>query len=85
MNFSYRRSLQWMEGAGAVVAAARRYRDLMRRYQRDQAELVAGGASLEDLVTTNWERFAETSAAEADLFASLDALDDGEREVRREA
>lgn len=59
----------------AVIESARRYRDLMRRYIAEQAELVERGASLDELVTGNWARFAETSAAEEDLFALLDEFD----------
>lgn len=59
-----------------VIAAGRRYRDLMRRYVREQAEMVARGVSLDDLITSNWDRFTEVSAAEEALFASLDTLDE---------
>jgi hypothetical protein len=58
-----------------VIAAARRYRDLMRGYLAEQGELMAREASLDDLVTRNWERFAATAAAEGELFALLDHLD----------
>lgn len=59
----------------AVVAAARRYRDVMRQYMEEQSAQVERGASLDDLVANNWQRFAEAAAAEEDLFALLDALD----------
>jgi hypothetical protein len=67
------RRFQQMED---VIAAARRYRDLMRRYVREQAEMAERGVPLDELITSNWERFAEASTAEEALFASLDALDD---------
>lgn len=66
----------------AVVAGARRYRDLMRQYMAEQTELIARGASLDELVTSNWERFAETAAAEEELFALLDDLDADRGESR---
>jgi hypothetical protein len=66
------RRLQQMEG---VIAAARRYRDLMRQYLAEQREMVERGASLDEMVTSNWGHFAETATAEEDLFGLLDDLD----------
>jgi hypothetical protein len=67
------------EQTEAVVAAARRYRDAMRRYFAEQADLIDQGLSLDDLITRNWDGFAQAAAAEEDLFALLDALDADER------
>jgi hypothetical protein len=39
--------------------------------------------ALDDLVTSNWKRFAAAPAAEEELFAMLDALDGDEREAPR--
>jgi len=75
------RRLEQME---AVIAAARRYRDAMRRYIAEQTVMIDQGMALDDLVTSNWERFAEASAAEEELFALLDALDGDEREAPRQ-
>lgn len=60
------------------VTAARRYRDLMRRYLAEQAALLARGASLDEMVRSNWEGFGETADAEEELFALLDDLDAGQ-------
>lgn len=65
----------------AVIAAAHRYRDAMRRYLSEQNALMDQGASLDDLVTRNWAGFAAVVAEEEELFASLDALDSDERET----
>jgi hypothetical protein len=72
-----------LERMRAVVAVARRYRDAMRRYIAEQTVMIDQGVALDDLVTNNWERFAEASAAEEELFALLDALDGDEREAPR--
>lgn len=72
-----------LEQITAVVAAARRYRDTMRRYMAEQAAMIARGVTLDDLVTSNWESFAAVSVAEEELFALLDALDGDEREPAR--
>ncbi|MCA1670215.1 MAG: hypothetical protein LC793_23090 [Thermomicrobia bacterium] len=61
-----------------VMAAARRYRDLMRWYLAEQAGLVARGASLDEMVRSNWERFGEAADAEEELFVLLDDLDAGQ-------
>ncbi len=58
-----------------VIAAARQYRDAMRRYIAEQAILMDRGTALDDLVTSNWEGFARAAAAEEELFALLDTLD----------
>ena len=58
-----------------VVAAARRYRDAMRRYLAEQLALIDQGMSLDDLVTSNWAGFSRAAAAEEELFVLLDALD----------
>jgi hypothetical protein len=69
------RSNQQMSEEEAIVAVARRYRDAMRRYMREQADLAAHGAGLDALVTTNWEEFAAVTALEEELFARLDTFD----------
>jgi hypothetical protein len=66
------RRIEQME---AVIAAARRYRDLMRQYLTEQREMVERGVSLDEMVLSNWEHFAQTGAAEEELFALLDDLD----------
>jgi hypothetical protein len=58
-----------------IIATARRYRDTLRRYMREQAALAAEGAGLEALLSTNWERFAAVADLEEELFALLDAID----------
>jgi hypothetical protein len=58
-----------------VIDAARRYRDTLRRYMREQAALAADGAGLEALLSTNWEQFAVVADLEEELFALLDAFD----------
>lgn len=62
----------------AVVAVARRFRDAMRRYMAEQTEMIDRGVSLDDLVRSNWSRFAEAAAAEEELFALLDTFDANE-------
>lgn len=59
----------------AVAIAATHYRHLMARYSARQAELVAAGVALEDLVTQTWEEFGAVSDAEQRLFTAVDALD----------
>jgi hypothetical protein len=58
-----------------VIAAALRYRDAMRAYLAVQAEAMVQGATLDDLVAGNWQRYQETAQAEAALFALLDTLE----------
>jgi hypothetical protein len=60
---------------GRIIDTARRYRDTLRRYMREQAALVAEGAGLEALLSTNWAQFAVVADLEEELFALLDALD----------
>jgi hypothetical protein len=64
------------EQTEAVAAAARRYRDLMRRYIVEQTAMIDRGMALDDLVMSNWAGFAAAAAAEEELFALLEALDD---------
>jgi hypothetical protein len=59
----------------AVIAAAIHHRDTMRRYMAEQAAAIAGGISLDDLVTGNWPSFQETVASEGRLFSLLDTLE----------
>jgi hypothetical protein len=59
-----------------IVDAARRYRDALRRYMREQASLAAEGAGLQALLSTNWEGFAVVADLEEELFALLDTVDD---------
>ena len=59
----------------AVVAAARRYRDLMRRYIAEQTAMIDRGMALDDRVMRNWAGFAAAASAEEELFALLDTLD----------
>jgi hypothetical protein len=59
-----------------IIDTARRYRDALRIYMREQAALVADGVGLEAMVWTNWERFAAVADLEEELFALLDAADD---------
>jgi hypothetical protein len=58
-----------------VIDTARRYRDALRRYMREQAALVAERAGLEFLLSTNWERFAAVADLKEELFALLDVID----------
>jgi hypothetical protein len=58
-----------------VIAAARRYRDLMRRYIAEQTAMIDRDMALDDLVMSNWAGFAAAAAAEEELFALLDTLD----------
>ena len=58
-----------------IIDTARRYRDTLRRYMREQAALVAEGAGLEALLSTNWEGYAVAADLEEELFSLLDALD----------
>jgi hypothetical protein len=58
-----------------IIDTARRYRDALRRYMREQAALAAEGAGLEVLVSTNWGGFAVVADLEEELFALLDAID----------
>ncbi len=58
-----------------VVVAAYRYRDAMRRYMGEQAAAVESGASLDELVRSNWSSFEEAARAEEELFSLLDRLD----------
>ena len=66
------RRLEQME---AVIAAARRYRDAMRRYIAEQTVMIDRGIALDDLVTSNWAGFAASASAEEELFALLATLD----------
>jgi hypothetical protein len=70
-----------VEQMRAIVTAAGHYRDAMREYLVEQTELIDRGMSLDALVTSNWQRFAETQMAEERLFSLLDALEhrDGDR------
>jgi hypothetical protein len=58
-----------------VIAAALRYRDAMRAYMAGQAEAVAQGATLDELVLRNQEGFQQAAQAEEALFGLLDMLD----------
>ena len=58
-----------------VAIAATHYRHLLARYTERQAELVAAGVTLDDLVIGTWEEFEAVTAAEQRLFAAVDALD----------
>jgi hypothetical protein len=60
----------------AVAIAATAYRHLMARYNAGQAALMDEGVGLDELVTGTWEQFEAVAAAEARLFALVDALDD---------
>jgi hypothetical protein len=58
-----------------IIAAARRYRDLMRQYMAEQTDLIARGVPLDEFVASNSARFTEAAAAEDELFALVDEYD----------
>src|SRR5262245_5550628 len=58
-----------------VVAAALRYRDVMRAYMAGQAAALEQGATLDDLMSRNQAGFQEAAQAEEVLFALLDRLE----------
>jgi hypothetical protein len=60
----------------AVAIAATAYRHLMARYRAGQVELMAEGVTLDEMVTRTREEHEAVAAAEARLFALVDALDD---------
>jgi hypothetical protein len=87
MRKSYGRPDEWSHTGGEamggdrdaaerIIDTARRYRDALRIYMREQAALAADGVDLEAMVWTNWERFAAVADLEEELFALLDAADD---------
>lgn len=59
----------------AIVAAARQYRDSMRRYSTERAGALHERTTVDDLVTCIWLSFREAMRAEEELFTLLDALD----------
>jgi hypothetical protein len=59
-----------------VAIAATAYRYLMARYAARQAEVMAEGVALDEMVARSWEEYEAVAAAEARLFALVDALDD---------
>lgn len=61
--------------ATAIVAAAQRYRDALRRYLAMQIEAMEGGERFDALAGRTWLAFREAERAEEALFALLDALD----------
>jgi hypothetical protein len=60
---------------GRVIVVATRYRDAMRRYLGQQAEAVARGALLDDLVAETWAAFQDVMQQEEALFALLDTME----------
>jgi hypothetical protein len=58
-----------------VVAAALRYRDVMRAYMVGQAAALEQGATLDALVLRSQVAFADAAQAEEVLFALLDTLE----------
>jgi hypothetical protein len=60
---------------GRVIVVATRYRDSMRRYLGQQAEAMARGALLDDLVAESWAAFQDVMQQEEELFALLDTLE----------
>jgi hypothetical protein len=68
-----------------IIVAALHYRDAMRRYQAEQAEAIAGGLGLEELVAGNWKSYVAAARAEEQLFALLDGYNEREAAVRNEA
>jgi hypothetical protein len=58
-----------------VIAAALRYRDAMRAYLAGQAEAMAQGATLDELMLRNQEGFQQAAQAEEELFSLLDRLE----------
>ena len=65
---------------GLIVEAGRQYRDAMRLYLSEQSAMYDHGVPVDELVATNWKRYAEAQEAETDLFALLDALDAHDRQ-----
>jgi hypothetical protein len=63
------------ERASATIAAARRYRDALRRYLAEQQAAINRGATMDELMTRHQALFQEAMQAERELFALLDALD----------
>jgi len=63
------------ERARAIVAAARHYRDALRRYLAMQIEAMEGGERYDMLAGRTWLAFREAERTEEALFALLDALE----------
>jgi hypothetical protein len=61
--------------AGAIVAAARRYRDAFRHHLALQTQTMEEPERFNALVEQIWLAFRETERAEEALFTLLDALD----------
>jgi hypothetical protein len=72
-----------------VVAAALRYRDVMRAYMVGQATALEQGATLDALVLRSQAAFAAAAQAEEVLFSLLDTLEametSGEIVIREQA
>jgi len=62
-----------------VASAAFVYRQQTEAYLVGQVELVEQGATVDEMVTANWQLFEEVARAERRLFEAIDDLEDFQR------